>query len=396
MNRFFTFSKFGLALVACLAIPRVALSVDSLDSSGIQPVNIDRNLIPADNVAFISASQEVRVQLELLASLGRDLLSAKTIVTIVRPSGESEVIQLGDQSQVTIQNVQPGPHAIVASGGGVFGAMLYYFHNQNVDDLQSEAKEALDFPASKMTLLRVRDEDLRGSIDRIRGLSTSNTIKNLEVSVGQSHDHSFTLGDNGLLSGQLVSVDDSASLSGTQVQLFQDGVFVSSTQTLEDGTFKFVGLRQGVYGLVASGNAGYSAFSFDAVGSGSIASKQNFVSETFVNQMQSGASLPVVVVPPPFTAPVVSSSQDEYVEPLPFDGVIVEGPLPGEVMVGDPLVGSGSFGGSSSGGFGGGGGGFGGRGLGAGALFPLLVLPFLFDDDDNAVNVPVIVSRSTP
>lgn len=391
-------------LGCCLFSPGVIIADDATTTTSVadvlsavkSDVAIDR--LPVDNVAYLDSSRNVRLKLDLMSAMpNSDSELNNALVTVVRPDGEASPFTPSADGTIVIDNVIPGPHAIIASSDRVHGAMMYYF-----DELPANvAKDKLDFDASgssvKMTMLKIKQEELRSAIDRCRSVKARMNPFDGVGTMSKRFSYSVNLGDEGTLTGQLVPFTNSDGvLADTDVTIYFDGTAVGTTMTDANGRFQIAGLRPGVHGLVASGRAGYSAFAFDAFDKGDVAATTTS-GQTLVASMAPATDvLPVVLIPPPMVPATVEAVETYYpglqqpLETTDLGDSIVDAPL------GDPIgpIG-GAFGQApiSGGAFGGGGvsgGGIGGSGLGglAGLAGIGAVIAATSDDDDNNAIAP--------
>ena len=399
-----------MALSSCIAVTGVAISDEPATQLANRFLQDELDELPEDNTAFFSEAQEVKLQLDLLSALEDARSLSETVVTVIRPDGESEELRVDGGGQVVIEDVERGPHAIVASGDGVHGAMLYYFDEKEESDDALGAGLA-QVETKKMTLLQVDPNDLRDSIDRVRGISDVGRMRDGDFRISKTYGYDVTLGPSGVLSGRVLSVNRGTPISGTEVKIFYNGSVVGSTQAGSDGSFQITGLRGGVHGLVASGSGGYSAFAFNAVPSSEIAQISPVVSQTFVSTLQgAGETLPVVLVPPQMIEPVVEAVEKRYPEiaqpsvpagieaapaPMGTAGAPIANTFSSVAPSATGAAGAGGGFSGAGGGFGGGGGLGGGLG-GLAALAPLAILPAVIDDDNDPISPVTVVSPAIP
>lgn len=207
----------------------------------------------------------------------------------------------------------------------------------------------------------------------------------------------------GNLQGRVTSIARRAGrsygLGGMNVSILERGRVIRTAITEPDGAFVVSDLLPGVYGVIASGRAGYGAFGFEAVPSDATLPVPEAVSHTratvktvALRQPEPTLELVVPLIPPQMVPAVVDSILAAYDTP-PADGVA--GPVTPPPFAPFGGVGPGAVGG---GGAAGGGGGLLGGGLG-GLLVPAAigaaVLAFA-DDDDEDVFVPLPASPAVP
>lgn len=425
----------GLSMVAALGSVAVADSLaetaasQASDSGNSSPQQLTNSLLqdeigdlPEDNTAFFTASRRVQLQLDLLAAGGVGDLDS-VLVNVIRPDGRKTQLTPDADGKVTIRDLKPGPHAVVASGDRVHGTTLYYldekagaggndFADLLDNDLGPPDSVDDDMSTKTLTMLQIDPEKLGPTLDRVRPFARSEKLGPMDINIGDSFSYSVTLGPDGTLSGRVISLVD-IPVGGTQIEILFAGQTVGTTVASPDGSFRIRGLRSGVHGLIASGRAGFAAFAFQARKSAELAETRIPFQQTFVSVLQGDEQLPVVLVPPQQLEGVIEVLEQRY-PALRRDtdalGADVAGDGFGSTPFGPPAAGFGGGGfpaGPGGGGFSSGGGGsfFGGGGGGLGGLGGLGVLAAALansnDDNNGGVFVPPILppgvaSPSTP
>ncbi|KAA1259269.1 hypothetical protein LF1_17990 [Rubripirellula obstinata] len=353
--------------------------------------------LPEDNTAYFTATREVQLQLDLLAATSAATDLDDVMVSVIRPDGKTTRVKPDIDGKVTIENAQPGPHAVVASGEGSHGSTLFYFDEKQEDGDALDSGLAAPTPVKQLTMLQIDPENLRPSIDRIRPYVNSEYAPPASVGVGGSFNYSVTLGPDGVLSGRVISLIKEIPTQGTQVTIFYAGQQVGSTVAGPGGSFQIKGLRGGVHGVVASGRAGFAAFAFEAKQTSELAKSNGVFQQTFVSVLQGDEQLPVVLIPPTMTEQVIEEVEERYpllrTEAVPSG---VDAPVSGlNGFTGGPFgppAGGFAPGGGYSAGGGGGGIPFGGGGGGAlGGIAGLALVAALADDDDE--NPPIVAPQ---
>lgn len=208
-------------------------------------------------------------------------------------------------------------------------------------------------------------------------------------------EHRVQLAADGTLNGRIVVAD--RDLNGSQryanVTIFQDRQTIArTTANAEDGSFALPNLAAGVYGVIASGPAGYSAFEFEVVPAGvdfAVPKDPNNLPVSFT--AASNSQLVVFLVPPKLMMGVRDSITSAY----------GNGAAPTNMASG-PMVGfpGGSGMGGGMGGGGSGGSGMSGGGLGAGgALAVAGIVAAIATSESNSSpnnNQPPVVSPIAP
>ncbi|MGI9471436.1 MAG: hypothetical protein ACR2NZ_07895 [Rubripirellula sp.] len=346
--------------------------------------------LPADNTAFLTAAREVSIQLDLIAASDANLNNA--VVSVVSLDGESRDFEPDANGVVTIDNVQPGPHAIVASSRSAHGTSLLYFKEPvaAVNELPAVKTNA------RVTMVAMNPETLRPYVEQIAHLSGSPDSVITNVGTGSLYGYRVKLGPQGTLHGRVLSLmkgfDDSAldvGVAGTRIAILRDGQVVANAFSDEMGDFYVEGLSAGVYGCIATSNVGYSAFGFETVGTSGLV-QTDADGKRLVSAIQGPAEiLPVVLVPNAFIPEVYGKLLEYYPELEPFLDETA-------FTTGQPIM---PYSGMGSGVGGGGGGGGGGVGLGGlGALAGLAAIgAALSNNDDGGIFVqPNPASPATP
>jgi hypothetical protein len=235
----------------------------------------------------------------------------------------------------------------------------------------------------------------------------------LELSQVES-SNKVTLTDAGHLEGRMVSLNDRVSedrdYSNMSARLLSGSELVADVTISADGTFTVENVAPGVYDLVAAGDQGFAAISFEAVAAQSVdvpAANASYTSSAAAGPFR--RHLGCCLAPPVDCAvvyqqvhyahecyierPVIVEEEIVYEEPLPIASDIGYGAHAGCNF---GCGGHGDFGGCCGGGGGGGGGfGFGGDFGGLiGAAIGALVLSEVIDqldEDDGVIRQPVVV-----
>ncbi len=412
----------GLAIVSPALFGVCALRADETSRLVAMMQDEQRRLPPDNTVLFSAAARSVTIRLDSLQQFESSELSG-TMLTVIDSNGDVENFEADESGVVTIPNVQPGPHAIVANNDDAHGSTLLMFEEEGTDQNRLQAPDTpapLEVGKARMTLVKLNSKDLIPIVDKYLPPSNDGMgrfVASDLVSRGGFGASAFSVrvGADDQLYGQVISLLrrglSGAELRGTHLSLFRDGLQVGQTVCDDIGRFMIPNVTPGPYGIVAAGPAGYTAFGFRAVrGNGVVkndgigASQQQLVSTTKSDQLQLTSMmqepadvLPCVLIPPQFI-PQVTESIRSYYPPLaasvPLNEVAGISPLPGVGALGPSGFGGGvapggvAPGGFAGGGFaGGGGGGFAGGGLGGlaglGAIGAVIAVSAANDDNGN-------------
>lgn len=359
--------------------------------------------LPKDNTALFSAkSPDIQIELQYLADIGAP---DETLLTLVTPDGQTQELASTGNGRFTLPNPISGLYAIVARSATAIATIPFYARNfdedeQGLGDFDDEFVDAND------TIQVPVISNGRDSVDLLTEqyvsyrTPTSFPPLQYDFQVEVAHGYQVRLGADGSLPGQvIIGSDDPRNVdrvAGNNIFLLQDGVRIQNVVSDENGAFTFPNLTPGIYGVVATGPGGFTAFSFEALAANAFAEKEaeQLSKAGFVinNAMEPVDILPVVMIPPELVPYVLEILREQA-------GLDAGFPL-GADGLGTPIAGGG-IPGAGPGGFGsgGGGGGFGGDLTGLATLAGLagLLSSDVFDDDDNAFNpVPVVVSPASP
>lgn len=367
--------------------------------------------LPADHVVGVGPDGVATIELDTLGMSG---FNDATVAAFDAQGRAVDAFLRG--SRLDIRGAV-GPVGVLVNGPQFHGATLYYLEpstqaaaveelppnelvlGENKQSLVGQAETVVStsraFPGMPhMMMTMVSPESLMMPLAGV-SRDQSVSIRPLDgFSLGQKTDGRVQLSNDGTMKGRILATS-SASVSGDTIYLLSEGVIIDTTKAAADGSYSFMGVRPGVYGLITAGASGYTAQGFEAVGTGAsfTSNPSSTDGQTLVAQPAGAPSvLPSVPIPSPITDPAVDEIERNYPE--------VGGPIEG-ALAGDPIVDFGApvaspFGGFGGGGAGGGGGfgGFGGFG-GLGALGAAAALAGT-DDDNDAVSAPVVASPVIP
>lgn len=367
--------------------------------------------IPIENTALFSTSvPSINVDVAYLADLtGPD----ETMLTLVTPDNQIQDLERGDDGQFTIPNPVEGLYAIIARTAGSLATIPFYAKGivepANLPDLVSDISDQ-DNTVVVPVIENSRDvvEDLSEQYVAFREPAPI-TPEQYDFQPLRRYGYQVRMSPDGLVSGQIIIPTQDPQnrnlLTDNNLFLIRNGVRIANELSDGTGEFAFKNTTPGIYGLVAAGPAGYTAFRFEVLPSEAITRRDaNALSDAgyVLQQIAEAASvLPVCMIPPDQAVTIIQIQRSDR-------EMIVDAPLPMDSGA-TPLAGtaSPSFGGAPAGGgggFGGGGGGFGGGGFGGvGALGALAgiggVIAATTGDDDDNVNfqaVPQAASTASP
>ncbi|MEM9644505.1 MAG: hypothetical protein AAF989_05890 [Planctomycetota bacterium] len=345
--------------------------------------------LPKDNTALFSArSRSIRLSVQYLAETGTPDTSQLTLVT---PNGQEEDLVADNDGNFTIPNPVAGIYAIVARTATTAIASVPFYAKQVEENILADAMTESD---STIALPMIEDgreatEQLVEQYVSFRDPEPVDPIR-FDFETDEPHGYQVRMTDQGTVNGRVILATGQGSRSGlladNNLFLLRNGVRIQNTISDASGDFAFVDMTPGIYGIVATGPAGFTAFSFEVLPANALAQDDveldSMTDAGYVAKkaMAPTSILPVVMIPPelvPAVLRILRRDRIGNVADFPVDGTstpIVNGGVP-----------SGYPGGSYGGGFGGGGGGgFGGLAeIGALAGFgAILAASDVFDDDD--------------
>lgn len=266
--------------------------------------------------------------------------------------------------------VRPGAYALVARDATTIGAFsLHVMASDAGKHLPSDVEVRVITPALDATKI-IRQQSIPGAMASYPSMVESDPLAD-----SRSFSNSpVVLMNNGLFVGKVSTPSKSQDLSNIVVYVLKNGREVAKASVTAAGDFSVAGLKPGVYGLIAAGESGFAATSFElAAPAGMAANGQKLIAV-----VQEPNVLSVELMP--------STAANVVEETVVTEEVVAVGPAPAP-FGGAPM----GFGGGSFGG-GGGGGGFGGGGWAgiAGIAGLATVAGILAADEDAAPVSPVV------
>jgi len=292
-----------------------------------------------------------------------------------------------DQGSFVFSEVPPGSYSLISRTNESIAAFSLQVLDESNLHLPSEVEVRMVRPAGKQV-----KEILRANL--LPSYSSSN-LESQEITsdpLGDSRtfskSHLIKTNADGLLLGQLGSVEMADDLSLLNVYVLKDGIVIARSQVETDGKFQLKGLKPGVYGFIAVGASGFAATSFQLIDSNS--SMIGTDGTRFVSLHDNACDQ--------MNVEVVQCCEIVCCEPI---VEIVEMPIVegcGEIVADEcgiaPSCGCGGGWGGGGGGFGGGGGGgggFGGLGAIAGVAGLAVGIAALADSNNDAPSQSGIV-----
>lgn len=356
---------------------------------GIQLITIlqnERTAVPYTSLVSIDPAEEIRMRMALASDLRADRIARQAAggdsslvsvqsgsvdypevrVTLIGPDLQKRKLQADGNGVLRLASLVPGLNVLVATGANTHAVKPIFVKMRTADEPQELGPDGDQ--SRVMSLVAATGDEILPVVESYAPSGPSDELGTLDeiaqnvVADEQSNEHVVRLSGEGKLAGQIISLMQAPApqdLAQTNVVLFQRGLPIARGMTDDRGRFEFSGVAPDVYGIVAAGPAGYTAFSFEAVPSDGLARRRTSDGYQLVSLLQGETDvLPVVMVPPPMVPEVVETINDDY------DELYGEEP-PAMADFGTPSPGFGG-GGAGGGGSGAGGGGVGGGGdLGA-------------------------------
>ena len=371
------------AIVCCFVPAASAVDGDRLVATSLQ--DEPRN-IPEDNTAFFSrADRKVRFQLVKFSGDRSDML-AGTSVTVIDPNGAKTKLTADAEGIATLEDANPGLHALVVTGEKGHTAIPIALRELSVAAADQKDPAKAMTSAVKLPLMDIDPSELVRVTSSYLAPGMSGAFEDIDTTfvttgqVSQGLQYRVRLGSDGTLEGQVYSMLRSGlttyGVEGTNILIYRGNDLVQRTIADQFGKFTVGGMVPGVYGLCGIGAGGYAAFGFEAYNAAAIAQAGNRQTLVSMTAMQAGSTLPVVLVPPAMVPAVLE--QIRAAAPFLGDGAVGGLGAPGfggPGGLGGPGAGGGALGGGGfGGGFGGAAGGAAGGLGGAGGLLGLAAI----------------------
>ncbi|MCU0720372.1 MAG: hypothetical protein MUC83_11760 [Pirellula sp.] len=269
-----------------------------------------------------------------------------------------------------ISGVKPGAYALVVRDASSIGAFaLHVLTAEAGKHLPSDVEVRVITPALDATKI-IRQQSVPGAMASYPEMVNTDPLAGSRVFSSSP----VILMNNGLLAGKVSTPGKPQDLSTIVVYVLKDGREVARASATAAGDFTVAGLKPGVYGIIAAGEAGFAATSFELAAPAGLASSR----DKLIALVQDLNVLSVELMPP--------TAANVVEETVIVEDVVTNDPPFAPFGGGMPIGGGGSFGG------GGGGGGMGGVGWGgiAGIAGLATVAAIIAADDDPQPVSPVV------
>lgn len=269
----------------------------------------------------------------------------------------------------SLAGVKPGAYALVARDPASIGAFSLHVMASDVGGhLPSDVEIRVITPALDASKI-IREQSIPGAAGSYPVMTDADPLAGTRTYSSSP----VVLMNNGLFVGKVSTPSKSQDLSNVVIHVLKDGREVAKASVTAAGDFSVSGLKPGIYGIIAAGESGFAATSFELAAPAGMAS----TGEKLIALVQESGVLSVELMPS--TAANVAE-----------ETIVVE-----EVVTNDapfvPFAGGMPMGGGGFGGGGGGGGGFGGAGWGgiAGIAGLATVAGIIAAEDDPQPVSPV-------
>lgn len=166
-------------------------------------------------------------------------------------------IEAGMKNEITVDPAENGTSSITVGGGAYEAGAVTAGKDVTVTFTPSYAEDGDKYMVESLYLIVNGDEE--GKSDVTGQLTVgANQVATYSFKPAQGKSYRFQavyakMGAIGALTGSVISLDDSAALSGVTVEAYNAAdTLVGSAVTIEDGSFKIEGIISGEYTLKAS------------------------------------------------------------------------------------------------------------------------------------------------
>ncbi|MCU0712881.1 MAG: hypothetical protein MUC43_12540 [Pirellula sp.] len=266
--------------------------------------------------------------------------------------------------------VKPGAYALLARDASSIGAFsLHVMASDAGQHLPSDVEVRVITPALDATKI-IRQQSTPGAMASYPTMVSTDPLADSRTFSSSP----VVLMNNGLFVGKVSTPSKSQDLSNIVVYVLKNGREIAKASVTAAGDFSVAGLKPGVYGLIAAGESGFAATSFELAAPAGMAS----TGEKLIAVVQEPNVLSVELMP--------STAANVVEETVIVEEVVATGPAPAPFAGGAPMGAGGGFGG------GGGGGGFGGGGwAGIAGIAGLATVAGILAAEDDAATVSPIV-----
>ena len=382
--------KFGDALTSMKTIPnrgiRFHVALLLIVFNGLFGTNVSAQ-VPNRMVTVHLQSKDVELPEDFLVKVDGDKLQvalisagaiqgqisrASLLVRLFDSEGEEKIATTNQQGIAEFSGVKADEmHALLVSDQTAHAALPLMTVSTQFANQNNIRTESFQLP-----IMRANPKEVLASINRdiLPPIGPAGEVYSVGQYAPKSVDtYKVRLQNDGRLLGRVVVIDQdlAAKLRYANLTFLRDNQVVARTgSNPADGGFVVDGLKEGLYGVIAAGPAGYASFAFDVLPSANrqISRKDGaLVKPVGFVQASSNEKLYVCLCPPKLVPKITDRIREAYAAPMQDQTGLGSPQGIGVAGVGGGFggggFGGGGFGGGG-GGLGGGGGGFGGSGFG--------------------------------
>ena len=281
-------------------------------------------LFAAPNLSAQSPQRLTALQDEPTVDLPRDLVartllssrdlrltvSSDARVRVLNESGGTQAIRVAADGAREVLDLVEGWYTVIAETSQSLAAIPVYvkLEPNDIEDELTVDDKTIEVPMIENGRQNARDV---AELFLPPGGEAVTVSDERKPAAGPRHEYSVRLTTDGRLLGQVITRSpDGGSMqlaANNDLVLLRDGQRIGQSRSDARGQFQFPGIAPGVYGIVAAGPAGYTAFAFEAASSATAQISSD--GKRFVaRQAETEERLPVVMIP--------QSMTDEMVEEL--------------------------------------------------------------------------------
>lgn len=377
--------------------------VDDLQSRLVKMQSQDIEL-PEDFMVRVDGNK-LQVALVSLGAVGPQVSTSSLLVSLLNASGEEKVATTNAQGIAEFTDVEPGGiQALVVADEKSHVALPMMLLSPQEAAMRGVVAKEVRLPLMPSNRQEIIASIARGSLPSsgVGGASSEKSGEFFPLSnykLRSVNPFSVRLQRDGKMLGKVIVADRTLAenLRYAKLTFLRNNHVVARTDSNAiDGSFDVPNLSPGAYGVIASGPAGYSSFSFEVLPPLAPSLIGEGVSSRPVSFVQSDANdrLYVFLCPPKFVPRISEKCREVYGQPMsdvagaqPVSGLTM-GNGAGLASSGMSAGGGGGFGGGGSfgggGGFGGAGGGLAGL-IGVGGLVAVGAIVAAQDNNNNTV-----------
>lgn len=261
--------------------------------------------LPKDNTALISADdQSIELRLAMLVddySADSEGLNDEAETRLFAANGDAVDFEADEEGNLKVENAKEGLHVLIAQTSDAIASVAFFVKQSEQAVLPEE--RTIDVPMIPNGGVAARGV---GEIYLAKNdITPTGNLAGVQYESSERHGYRVRITGDGRVVGQVITVGEEDSLqlaANNNVFLLKNGVRQQNSLSDNTGSFEFKDVTPGVYGVVAAGPAGYTAFAFEAIDGQLVMQKMNkagFVSKLAQDIVVANNDvLPVVLIPP--------------------------------------------------------------------------------------------------